>query len=169
MRQKNRIYIFFWCCYSSILFQVKPPNTNDIFNNQHNEVSCHPQETRALGKCNSFPLPKRNLLQVPLSTLDSPWYGSETSLESDTSFESGSSGSKLYDHNAAIRRDVSFVKKHCTKNEVFIYDFFSKCDQIRRKLLIWWHLLKKSLMKNFIFCDVKYKAEIWTFCRISGG
>ena len=30
-------------------------------------------------------------------------------------------------------------------------DFFSKCDQISRKLQIWSHLLKKSLMKNFIF------------------
>ena len=30
-------------------------------------------------------------------------------------------------------------------------DFFSKCDQIRRKLQIWSHLLKKSLMENFIF------------------
>ena len=28
-----------------------------------------------------------------------------------------------------------------------IKDFFSKCDQIR----IWSHLLKKSLMENFIF------------------
>ena len=33
-------------------------------------------------------------------------------------------------------------------------DFFSKCDQIRRKLRIWSHLLKKSLMENFIFCAV---------------
>ena len=33
-----------------------------------------------------------------------------------------------------------------------IEDFFSKCDQIRRKLRIWSHLLKKSLMENFIFC-----------------
>ena len=32
-----------------------------------------------------------------------------------------------------------------------IKDYFSKCDQISRKLLIWSHLLKKSLMKNFIF------------------
>ena len=32
--------------------------------------------------------------------------------------------------------------------------FFCKCDQIRRKLRIWSHLLKKSLMKNFIFCAV---------------
>ena len=35
-----------------------------------------------------------------------------------------------------------------------IKDFFSKCDQIRRKLQIWSHLLKKSLMGNFIFCVV---------------
>ena len=33
----------------------------------------------------------------------------------------------------------------------FIKDFFSECDQIRRKLRIWSHLLKKSLMGNFIF------------------
>ena len=36
-----------------------------------------------------------------------------------------------------------------------IKDFFSKCDQIRRKLQIWSHLLKKSLMVNFIFCAVR--------------
>ena len=35
-----------------------------------------------------------------------------------------------------------------------IKDFFSKCDLIRRKLLIWSHLLKRSLMENFIFCAV---------------
>ena len=37
-----------------------------------------------------------------------------------------------------------------------IKDFFSKGDQIRRKLhrklRIWSHLLKKSFMENFIFC-----------------
>ena len=35
-----------------------------------------------------------------------------------------------------------------------IQDFFSKCDQIRRKLRISSHLLKKSLMENFIFSAV---------------
>ena len=34
-------------------------------------------------------------------------------------------------------------------------DFFSKYDQILRKLLICSHILKKFLMKNFIFCVVK--------------
>ena len=33
-------------------------------------------------------------------------------------------------------------------------DFFSKYDQIRRKLRISLHLLKKSLMENFIICAV---------------
>ena len=37
----------------------------------------------------------------------------------------------------------------------YIKDFFSKCDQIRRK-----HLLKKSLMENFIFCPITYKVPI---------
>ena len=35
-----------------------------------------------------------------------------------------------------------------------IKDFFSKCGQIRSFLRIWSHLLKKSLMENFIFCAV---------------
>ena len=35
-----------------------------------------------------------------------------------------------------------------------IEDFFSKCDQIRRKLRIWSHLLKKFLIENFTFCAV---------------
>ena len=34
----------------------------------------------------------------------------------------------------------------------FIKDLFSICGQIRRKLRIWSHLLKKSLMENFFFC-----------------
>ena len=37
-----------------------------------------------------------------------------------------------------------------------IKDLFSKCDQIRRKLRIWSHLLKKSLMENYLtFCAMK--------------
>ena len=40
------------------------------------------------------------------------------------------------------------------KMKFSIKDFFSKCDQIRKKLQIWSHLLKKSLMGNFIFCAV---------------
>ena len=42
------------------------------------------------------------------------------------------------------------------KNWFSIKDFFSKCDQIRRKLRIWSHLLKKSLTENLIFCAVDF-------------
>ena len=35
-----------------------------------------------------------------------------------------------------------------------IKDSFSKCDEVGRKLRIWSHLLKKSLIENFIFCAV---------------
>ena len=34
-------------------------------------------------------------------------------------------------------------------------DFFSNCDQIRRKLRIRSYLRKKSLMENFVFCVVQ--------------
>ena len=40
------------------------------------------------------------------------------------------------------------------ENEVFIMDFFSKYDQICGYLRISSHLLKKSLIENFIFCGV---------------
>ena len=35
-----------------------------------------------------------------------------------------------------------------------VKDFFIKCDQISSFLRIWSHLLKKSLIENFIFCAV---------------
>ena len=45
------------------------------------------------------------------------------------------------------------------KMKFSIKDFFNKCDQILRKLRIWSHLLKKSLMENFVFCAVNFPAE----------
>ena len=44
---------------------------------------------------------------------------------------------------------VKFSMKNC----------FSKCDQIPRKLRIWSHLLKKSLMENFIFYAVLFTCH----------
>ena len=46
------------------------------------------------------------------------------------------------------------------KIKISIKDFFSECDQIRRKLRIWSHLLKKSLMENFIFCRVNTALDM---------
>ena len=47
-------------------------------------------------------------------------------------------------------------RKSCTaqKTKFSIKDLFSKFDQICSFLRIWAQLLKKSLMKNFIFCAV---------------
>ena len=50
------------------------------------------------------------------------------------------------------------AKTKAREMKLFIEDFFSKSDQFRRKLLIWSHLLKKSLMENLIFCA--YLSEL---------
>ena len=53
--------------------------------------------------------------------------------------------------NGSIQNSYITVQKM----KFSVKDFFSKCDQIRRKLLIWSHLLKKSLMKILHFlCSV---------------
>ena len=44
---------------------------------------------------------------------------------------------------------------HCTKMKFSVEDFFNKYNQIRRKLQIWLHLPKKSLVENFILCVVR--------------
>ena len=49
-----------------------------------------------------------------------------------------------------------------------IKDFFSKCDQIHRKLRIWSHLLKKSFMENFIFCAVYQDGQRYHMLSVLG-
>ena len=53
--------------------------------------------------------------------------------------------STLRDPKTSIGQKVKFS----------IDDFSSKCDQIRRELWIWLHLLEKFLMENYIFCIVQ--------------
>ena len=43
------------------------------------------------------------------------------------------------------------------KMKFSIKDFFIKCDQIPSILLIWPHLLKKSIMEDVIFCAVNLR------------
>ena len=52
---------------------------------------------------------------------------------------------------------VNYFSHTAQKMKFSIKDFFSKYDQIYRKLRIWSHLLNKSLMENFVFCAVKPK------------
>ena len=42
------------------------------------------------------------------------------------------------------------------KMKFSIKDLFNKCDQIRSLLRIRSHLLKNSLMENFIFCAMRH-------------
>ena len=50
---------------------------------------------------------------------------------------------------ASVTRIVTSSNIYTAQKMKFsIKDFFSKFDQIRRKLRIWLHLLKKSLMGN---------------------
>ena len=53
-----------------------------------------------------------------------------------------------------------FLESTAQKMKFSIKNFFSKCDQFRRKLWIWSHLLRKSIMENFIFCVVEH---LWAF------
>ena len=63
---------------------------------------------------------------------------------------------------------MAVVVQYCTaqKMKFSVTDFFSKCDQIRSFLRTWSHLLKKSVMENFIFCALlKILAEIFSFVK----
>ena len=48
----------------------------------------------------------------------------------------------------------------------FSMDFFSKCDLIRRNLWIRSHLLKKSLMENFVFSALRVPFYLERFSLI---
>ena len=56
-------------------------------------------------------------------------------------------------HGGYLERNVTYTAQ---KIKFSIQDFFSKCDKIRRKLWIWSHLPKKSLMERLIFWAVVY-------------
>ena len=63
-----------------------------------------------------------------------------------------------------LKRDSKDVKRTSAtlhkKIKFSVKDFFSKCDQIRKKLRIWSHLQKKSLIENFTFCAVRYFSRV---------
>ena len=66
-------------------------------------------------------------------------------------------GLKVRISNGSAIKEVRSFDPPLTSNtwrkmKCFMKFFFSKCDQIRRKLRIWSHLMKKSSTENFIFC-----------------
>ena len=72
--------------------------------------------------------------------------------------------------NLNIIFDVRVIAQ---KKKFYIKGFFSKCNQIRGELQIWSHLLKKFLMKNFIFRlvsrmqkqKVTWSSQQFQFCN----
>ena len=63
-------------------------------------------------------------------------------------------------HRNEITCDVSKFQNSLTAQKIkfSIMDFFSKCDQIHSFQRTWSHLLKKSLIENFIFCAVTFTS-----------
>ena len=63
---------------------------------------------------------------------------------------------RAYEHPSLWQGPYNAICKFSTaqKMKFSIKDFFSKCDQLRRFLRIWSHLMKKSLMEKFIFYAV---------------
>ena len=54
------------------------------------------------------------------------------------------------------------------KMKFSIKDSFCKCNQIRSLLRIQSHLLKKSLMENFIFCAAQERIFVQDFSNFIG-
>ena len=59
---------------------------------------------------------------------------------------------------------AAYVTNTAQKMKFSIKDIFNKCDQNRRDLRTWSHLLKRSLMENFIFCVVKDALDKYISC-----
>ena len=62
--------------------------------------------------------------------------------------------------NVNVTSTLVSSKSAAQKMKFAIKEFFSKCDQICNFLWIWTHLLKKSLMENFIFCAAVLKCML---------
>ena len=65
---------------------------------------------------------------------------------------------------------LPLVSDTAQKMKFSIKDFFSKCRQILRLQQIWSHILKKSLMENFIFCEVlilNFSIKMVHFCWLN--
>ena len=76
---------------------------------------------------------------------------------------------KVISHSKHLKKSPSVIKalRNITaqKKKFPITDFFSKCNEIRRNLRIWSHLLEKSLMENFIFLYSVYCGEFYKVNR----
>ena len=71
---------------------------------------------------------------------------------------------KLYLINCTI--SAYYIRRFSQKMKFSIKDFFSRCGQIRRRLWIWSHSLKKSLMKTSFFMQWKMCTYLFLAYRV---
>ena len=55
--------------------------------------------------------------------------------------------------NDLKKRPVNSLQRSAQKRKSSIKEFLNKCDHLQETTM-WLHLLKKTLMENFIFCEV---------------
>ena len=71
--------------------------------------------------------------------------------------------------SSILRNTSMWVLLYITAQKMMfsIKNFFIKCDQIHSFLRIWSYLLRKSLIKNFIFCAVYGRSNrLWTLWKV---
>ena len=80
-------------------------------------------------------------------------------------FSSNQLGVTITTEHLLISYYVSNVIRslHCTEIKFFIKDFFSKCEQICRKLRVCLHLLKKFLMEGLFFRQCYQNQSLFIF------
>ena len=132
--------------------------SDSIFTKSNKSILCVKRLCKA-----SMKKEKRSVV-VKLSTITSKV------IDGSWSWPAGKSG--FCNHVMALllglaEYSLSQFKSALDKKMKFsIRDFFSKCDQIHRKLRIWSHLQKTSLMENFIFLCSAFTEEITGTSRL---
>ena len=113
-------------------------------------------------KLAKFLVPKLSSISFNEFTVKSCFAFAEETVHQDSKLFMGSLDVDSLFNNIPLEETINAYTNLLYNNYVItaqkmkfsIEDFYSKCDEIRRKLRIWSHLLKKSLTENFIFCAV---------------
>ena len=138
--------------------------------NNNNQFFSHETSETIRFDLNVFPLlltgqftrhnPSYNILRVFYVNLLKKLFFIHLSIDSNSITENqikyGELGMNANSNKRSILYCSTWPKYTAQKMKFSIKAFFSKCDQIRSFPRIWLHLLKKYLMKNFLFCAVVF-------------
>ena len=95
-------------------------------------------------KVNNLPYQCKNISQCRIT-----YPSGETISSEDVSYRKNAIA-KLNKARSSAYKNLHRYTDTTQKMKCFIKDFFTKCDEIRRKLLIWSYLLKKSSMDSLV-------------------